>query len=59
MFLLVLWVLEGSYSVIKASDIAAPRREMHEYECGERVQAKFNKKIYPAKIVRKGGKKSC
>lgn len=55
MFLIVLWVLEGSYSVIKFSDIEEPRRDFQEYDCGEIVQAKYKKKFYPAKIVKKGG----
>lgn len=56
MFFIVLWIEEGLYSVIKCSDIVQPRRNGDEYVCGEQVRAKYMKKSYPAKIVKKGGK---
>ena len=55
MFLLVEWILEGLFSVINVKSVTSPRKEFENYE---NVQAKYQGKAYPAKIVKMSGKVS-
>jgi hypothetical protein len=59
MFISVLWVLEGAYSVIKFSNVVKPQKEIEEYRLGEEVEMKFQGKTFPAKILQKGGQTKC
>jgi hypothetical protein len=61
MFILVEWILEGLFSVISFKSITSPRKEYEDYSVGEEVQARYQGKVYPAKIVKKSGKftESC
>ena len=56
MFVLLLWTEEGTYSIIKCTDIVEPKNDTDDYVCGQQIMARFNKKTYPARIIKKGGK---
>lgn len=50
------WYLENLYSSSKTSSIEVPRKEGHLYAVGEKVQARYSGKIYPAVIVTISGR---
>lgn len=55
-YAIALWTLEGTSSVINLRSIQEPRKHLAHYKVGEKVQAKFSGKTYPAEIVQIGGK---
>ena len=52
MFCLVEWILEGLFGVISCVSIVHPRKEFNEYVVGEKVEAKYKGKPYPARIIK-------
>jgi hypothetical protein len=56
MFILVEWILEGLFSIINVKSITSPRKEYDDYNADEKVEAKYQGKVYPARIVKKSSK---
>ena len=52
MYILVEWIYRRSFSAINFKSITSPRKEYEEYSVGEELQARYEGKVYPARIVK-------
>ncbi|XP_071152106.1 uncharacterized protein [Mytilus edulis] len=53
MYVLLLWTKENNYSIHSFNAIVSPRRDYEDYEEKQDVSAKYQGKIYPARIIKK------
>ncbi|VDI07284.1 Hypothetical predicted protein [Mytilus galloprovincialis] len=53
MYVLLFWTKENNYSIHSFNAIVSPRRDYEDYEEKQDVSAKYQGKIYPARIIKK------